>query len=307
MHQLMQAIEAYARHHANDSGLALTPVPGVRMKVFSQPSSRFDAVYRPLVCLILQGAKQLVIGKEERLARTGQTLIVSADVPVAARIVEASPKRPYIAMAIDLDVALLRKLAAQLGAAPSKPFQHMRTMFAVDTEAAALDCAARLVQLIDRPGAIPLLRPGIMQELHYWLLSGPHSAALSTLANPDGYAYRLTPAISILQAEFRSRLTIDRLAAAAAMSASNFHKHFKQVTSLTPGQYQKYLRLIEARRLMVENGFSSTSASVEVGYESVSQFTRDYRRMFQAPPKRDSLRLRIGPGKVSDDGIARVT
>lgn len=302
MYQLMRAIEAYASHHADQNGLAVAPVPGLRMKVVANPTSRFDAVYRPLVCLILQGAKQLVVGQEERLARAGQTLIVSADVPVAARIVEASPDKPYIAVALDLNVTLLRELAVRLKEAPLKVLPHAPTLFAVDTEAAALDCAARLIQLIERPDAVPLLRPGIMRELHYWLLSGPHSAALRTLANPHGYAYRLTPAISILQAEYRSRLTVERLAAAAAMSTSSFHKHFKQITSLTPGQYQKHLRLIEARRLMVESGLSAISASFEVGYESVSQFTRDYRRMFQSSPKRDSLRRRVGAGDTHDSG-----
>ncbi|MDQ1080636.1 AraC family transcriptional regulator [Pseudoroseomonas cervicalis] len=296
MDQLMRAIEAYAGRHADANGLAVAPVPGLRMKVVPRPTSRIDAVYRPLVCLILQGGKQLVVGQEQRQARAGQALIVSADVPVAARIVEASPAQPYIAVALDLDLALLRDLALRLQAAPARPRPGARTLFAVDTEAAALDCAARLMQLIDRPDAIPLLRPGILRELHYWLLSGPHGAALRGLAHPQGHAARLGPAIAMLQAEYRARLSIGRLAAAAAMSASNFHKHFKQLTSLTPGQYQKHLRLIEARRLMVEDGFSAISAAFEVGYESASQFTRDYRRMFRAPPKRDSLRQRLAAG-----------
>jgi hypothetical protein len=203
------------------------------MKVVSKPRSRFDTVYRPPLCLVLQGAKQLVVGQEERLARAVQTLIVSADVPVAAHH-RGDPEKPYVAVAIDLAVALLRELAVHMEATPAKSSSHTSTLFAVDTEAAALDCAARLVQLIDRHGAIPLLRAGIMQELHYWLLSVPHRAALRTLANPYGYAYRLAPAISILHAQYRSPLTIGRLATAAAMSTSNFHEHFKQVTSLTP-------------------------------------------------------------------------
>ena len=304
MDQLMEAITAYAGRHADERGLALTPVPGLRMKVVSGPSCRFDAVYRPMACLILQGAKQLAVGAEERLTRAGQTLIVSADVPVAARIVEASPRRPYVAIAIDLDVALLRDTAMQLQVAPPRTAPWARTLFSVDTEAAALDCAARLMRLIDRPEAIPLLRPGIVQELHYWLLAGPHGATLRGLANPRGHAQRLAPALALLRAEYRERPSVQRLAAAAAMSASNFHKHFKQVTSLTPGQYQKHLRLIEARRLMVEQGFSAISAALEVGYESASQFTRDYRRMFQAPPKRDLLRRRLEPGRTQAEGLA---
>jgi hypothetical protein len=210
MDQLMRAIEAYASHHADESGLAHAPVAGVRMKCVSSTGGRFDALYRPLVCLVLQGAKRLVVGEEERVARAGQTLIVSADVPVSARIVEASPEKPYIAVAVDLDVALLRQLALQLEASGSASSQHTPTLFAIDTEAAALDCAARLMRLIDRPEAVPLLRPGIIQELHYWLLSGPHGPMLRGLANPHGYAFRLAPAIAILRAEYRSRLSISR-------------------------------------------------------------------------------------------------
>ncbi|NGM24311.1 AraC family transcriptional regulator [Roseomonas stagni] len=306
MHQLIRAIETYALRHANASGLAVAPMPGVRMKVVARPSSRFDAVYRPLVCLILQGAKHLSVGSEERLVRAGQTLIVSADVPVAARIVEASPDRPYIALAIDLDVVRLREVALRIGDSSQATQRPPHTLFAIDTEAAALDCAARLLQLVDRPDAIPLLQPGIMQELHYWLLAGPHGTALRALANPGGYAHRLVPAIAILQAEYRSRITTGRLAAAVAMSASNFYKYFKQLTSLTPGKYQKHLRLIEALRLMSESGCSASSAAMEVGYESVSQFTREYRRHFQAPPKRDSLR-RLTTARRDSASLAAAT
>jgi AraC-like DNA-binding protein len=183
-------------------------------------------------------------------------------------------------------------VALQLGDIRAPHASDTRTLFVEDTGAAALDCASRLVRLLDRPEAIPLLRPGIMRELHYWLLSGQHGAALRSLAAPESTVSRLAPAIAILRAEYRSRIPVERLATAAAMSLTAFHKHFKHMTSLTPGQYQKRLRLIEARRLMLDEGFSASSAAFEVGYESVSQFTREYARMFQATPKRDALRAR---------------
>ena len=148
------------------------------------------------------------------------------------------------------------------------------------------------MRLLDRPEAIPLLHEGILRQLHYCLLSGPHGDALRALADPTSHASRLGAAIAILRSEYRSRLPVERLAAAAGMSLTAFHKHFKLMTSLTPGQYQKRLRLIEARQLMLEEGWSASSAAFEVGYESVSQFTRDYRRLYLVPPKRDVLRLR---------------
>jgi AraC-like DNA-binding protein len=304
METLKQAVRAYASRHANSDGLAVTPVPGLRMMYVESPPGDLHSVYRPLVCLILQGAKQMTVGREERIFAAGQSVIVSADMPVVGRIVQASPSDPYLAVAVELETTILRELAAQLGGVrPQRP-SETRTLFAQDTEAATLDCASRLMRLLDRPDAAPLLRPGIMRELHYWLLSGEHGAALRTLADPDSHASRLAAAVAILRAEFRSRVPIERLAAAAAMSLTAFHKHFKHMTSLTPGQYQKRLRLIEARRLMLDEGFSASSAAFEVGYESVSQFTREYGRLFQAPPKRDALRVRYA-SRTANEGIQK--
>ncbi len=292
MDALKQAVRTYARHHANRDGLASTPVPGLRMMCVEEPAGDLHSVYRPLVCFVLQGAKRMMVGSEERVFCEGQSVIVGADMPVVGRIVEASREAPYLAIAVELEMALLREVAAQIGDTGSSYTSRMQTLFADDTEGAMIDCAWRLMQLLDRPNAAPILRTGIMRELHYWLLSGLHGPALRTLADPDGYAGRLAAAIAVLRAEYRSRLPVERLAAAAAMSLTAFHKHFKMMTSLTPGQYQKRLRLIEARRLMLEEGFSASNAAFEVGYESVSQFTREYGRLFKAPPKRDALRMR---------------
>jgi AraC-like DNA-binding protein len=292
MNSLQQAVQAYAGAHANSDGLALTPIPGLRMMRVDVPRGELHSVYRPLICLVLQGAKQLTVGREERLFTAGQSVIVSADMPVVGRIVQASQDAPYLALAVELEMSILREITAHLGDVSRQRPSEIRTLFAIDTDAAVLDCATRLMRLLDQTAAVPVLRPGILRELHYWLLSGQHGAALRALAAPDGYASRLAAAIAILRRDYRSRISIDRLAAEAAMSLTAFHKHFKHMTSLSPGQYQKRLRLIEARRLMLDEGFSATSAALEVGYESVSQFTREYGRMFQAPPKRDAMRAR---------------
>ena len=299
---LKQAVRTYAGRHANRDGLARTPIPGLRMMCVEAPGGDMHSIYRPLICLVLQGSKKMIVGSEQRIFSAGTSVIVSADMPVVGRIVQASRDEPYLAIAVELEMTLLRELGAQLGGAHAQRPSQIRTLFADDTEAAALDCVSRLMRLLDRPDAVALLRPGIIQELHYWLLSGPHGTALRALADPDGHAGRLAAAIAILRAEYRSRIPVERLAEAAAMSLTAFHKHFKHMTSLTPGQYQKRLRLIEARRLMLDEGLSASSAAFEVGYESVSQFTREYGRLFQAPPKRDALRARSG----SDDARERL-
>ncbi len=290
MESLKQAVQAYAKRYANRDGLALTAVPGLRMMYVEAPAGDLQSVYKPLVCLVLQGAKRILVGKQQAVLSAGESVIVSADMPVVGRIVQASREAPYLAVAVELDRAILRELAAHMGSAYAPPLPEMSTLFAEDSEAEVIDCVSRLMKLLDRPDSAPLLRPGIMQELHYWLLSGSHGAALRDIADPDSYASRLADAIALLRAEYTSRLSVEQLAAKAGMSLSSFHKHFKHMTSLTPGQYQQRLRLIEARRLMLDEGCSASNAAFEVGYESVSQFTREYGRLFQLPPKRDALR-----------------
>ncbi|MBL1267068.1 MAG: AraC family transcriptional regulator [Halomonas sp.] len=299
MNSLKQAVQTYAKHHANHDGLVITPLPGLSMMSVETPAGDLQSVYKPLVCLVLQGAKRMVVGHQSRVVAAGESAIVSADMPVVGRIVQASPSEPYLAVAIDLDRRILRDLTAHMGSVRTQRPSEMQTLFAEDTEAELIDCASRLMKLLDRPESEPLLRPGIMQELHYRLLSGPHGNALREIADPDSYASRLAAAIEILRANYTSRVPVEQLATEAGMSLSSFHKHFKQMTSLTPGQYQQRLRLIEARRLMLDEGVTASNAAFEVGYESVSQFTREYGRLFKSPPKRDALRLQKTIGAAS--------
>jgi AraC-like DNA-binding protein len=243
----------------------------------------------------------MIIGRENRVFAGGESVIVSADMPVTGRIMQATATEPYLAVAVELEATILREVALQLGSIRASRPSAMQAVFANETETAVLDCVARLMRLIDRPEAIPLLRSGILRELHYWLLVGPHGLALRRLADPDSHSSRLAEAIALLRARYRTRIPVERLAAAAAMSLTAFHRHFKHMTSLTPVQYQKRLRLIEARRLMMEDAHSATSAAFEVGYESVSHFTRDYGRMFRIAPRRDVLRARDTP--VHQEGL----
>ncbi len=285
--KLIEAAQLYARENANADGLAVTPVPGLRMMCVDSPRGKLHSVYRPLICLILQGAKQLLVGRQEQLCLAGQSVIVSADMPVTGQVVQASPAKPYIAVAVELDIALLRELTAGLNELPSSDISRYQTLFLQDTDEAILDCCIRLMRLIGRPDAVSILLPGLIKELHYWLLTGPHGQQLRAMTAADSHLSRLSRALAILRTEYQRRIAIEYLARAASMSLTAFHKHFKDLTSFTPGQYQKRLRLIEARRLMLYQGLSASTAAYEVGYESVSQFNRDYRRMFGAPPRRD--------------------
>ncbi|GGF46375.1 AraC family transcriptional regulator [Azorhizobium oxalatiphilum] len=294
---LKSAVGRHAQAHANADGLTLTPVPGLRMMHVTVPRGELHSIYRPLICLILQGTKRLTIGNEMRLVTAGQSVIVSADLPVVGQIVTARPEAPYMAIAVELEMSLLREVTAQAGAAPGQRLAAARTVFTEDTDAHVLGCAARLMELLARPEAVPLLRPGLMMELHYWLLAGRHGAELRALAAPESHASRLAAAIAILREAFRERVPVERLARAAGMGVTAFHQHFKRMTSLSPGQFQQRLRLIEARRLMLDEGHSATQAAFAVGYESVSQFTREYGRLFQLSPRRDAVRARAEMGE----------
>jgi len=292
--ELLDAVAAYARAHANHDGLALTPIPGLRMMCLDQPGDKLESTYRPLVCLVLQGEKHLLAGRQEKLCAEGQAIIVSADLPVTGQVVTASRVRPYIALAIELDMALLSELADQLrgvsAATASPPPDPSTTMLVQDVDAAILDCAWRLMRLIAHPEAVPILHPGLMRELHFWLLNGAHGRQLRASMAPEAHPVRLNRAVALLRISYRQKLRVEELAGAASMSLSAFHKHFKDYTSLTPVQYQKRLRLIEARRLMLYEGVTANKAAYEVGYESSSQFTREYARLFGAPPRRDARR-----------------
>lgn len=288
--ELLDAVATYARAHANLDGLALTSIPGLRMMCLDGPGEKLESTYRPLVCLVLQGEKHLLAGRRESLCGEGQAIIVSADLPVTGQVVTASGSRPYIALAIELDMALLSELADQLcDSAPAAPSPEA-TLLVQDVDEAILDCAWRLMRLIGRLEAVPILHPGLMRELHFWLLNGVHGQQLRASLAPEAHPVRLNRAVAMLRQSYHLKLRVEALAEAASMSLSAFHKHFKDYTSLTPVQYQKRLRLIEARRMMVYEGATANKAAFDVGYESSSQFTREYARLFGAPPRRDARR-----------------
>ena len=294
---LARAVRDHLDVHADADGYAATSLPGVGMVRITAPTGMAKSIYRPLICLILQGAKQATVGAVTHEFTAGHSAIVGADLPVVSRITRASRAEPYLALAIELDMALLLELSAQMGGqmggqtggrtggedAPGRPAVAVHA-----TDPAVADCALRLLRLLDRTEAAALLYPSILRELHVWLLAGPHAPAVRSLAAPGGAAQRIAGAVALLRSAFDRSLRVEELATAAGMSASTFHHHFRAITSLSPMQFQKQLRLIEARRRMLSEGWPANRAAFAVGYESVTQFTREYARMFGLPPGRDA-------------------
>jgi AraC-like DNA-binding protein len=286
---LLNTVRRYVEAYAGPTGLAQTPIPGLTTIRSTTPSGLVHAISKPLVCLVLQGRKHVAMGTQNFAFGADDSLLITADVPTVSQIIEASADKPYLSLVLELDLTVIADLTVEMKAIPAAAGSQVR----VDpTDSEVADAALRLMRLLDRPSSVPMLHTQLVRELHYWLLAGKHGPAIRRLGLPEGHAQRLTHAVSVLRAEFAKPMTVDKLAAIAGMSPSSFHQHFRAMTSLSPLQFQKQLRLIEARRLMISEGKSANSAAFAVGYESASQFTREYGRMFGLPPVRDSEAMR---------------
>ena len=280
---LLTLCRRYADAHADRDGLCVTPVPGLTMVRALHPGALQVAIQKPLIAILLQGRKRVSTLDQSVEYAAGEAMVIAADVPTASRITEASTARPYYALVLEFDPLVLRELAA---AAPELPAGSGAIGIA-PIEEKVLDAAGRIVELLDEPAALSAIGGGLLRELHFWLLRGHHGAATRRLGIVDSHAARIGRAVEILRANYARPVRVQELAEAAGMSEPSFHLHFRAITTLTPLQFQKQLRLIEARRMMLAGGSSIGHAAHTVGYASVPQFTRDYGRMFSLSPGRD--------------------
>jgi len=280
---LLETAARLAAGLADAHGVARTAIPGLSLIRALGPSEILYDISRPLVCLVLQGRKQVTSGATSLDFGAGDSLLITADVPTVSQITTASAEAPYLSLVLDLDRAVLADLIAEMAAADPRG----APVRVEPTDPDLAEAALRLLRLLDRPAALSVLRAQHVREMHYWLLAGGLGPAVRQLGGVDSHAARIARAVAVLRAEFARPLPVERLAATAGMSPSSFHEHFRTVTSLSPLQFQKQLRLIEARRLMTADGLTASAAAYQVGYESVPQFTREYRRLFGRPPGAD--------------------
>ncbi len=246
-------------------------------------------VYNPVICLILQGKKEMNVGDQFVSLAKGDALLVSHDLPVTSKITEASPGAPYRALILSLDLGVLRSLYEQVGEAVSDA--HSATSLCASTaDPAWVDPMVRYLGLMDAPLDAQVLGPMILKEIHFRLLLSPIGAMLRNLLSVDSHASRVSRSIQKIRADFREPLVVAELAQLAGMSQSSFHEHFKSVTGTTPLQYQKDLRMIEARALFLRGVPSVSVVGFEVGYESPTHFSRDYSRKFGCSPKHHLVR-----------------
>lgn len=263
---------------------AISQLEFVREDAVSAPT---HGLYNPVLCIVVQGAKKVSPNKESYVCSAARYLVISVDLPMNGFTVEATPEKPYLALTLSLDLAELCEIIAQTGNRVERKQNSTLGISISNTDTFLLDAALRLTSLLDTPKDISFLAPITIREIYYRLLVGEQGNAICQIATSGSHMQRIAEAIKIIKESFDQPLKIEHLAEHVHMSLSSFHRHFKATTSLSPLQFQKRLKLLKARQLMLTQSTDATQAAFEVGYGSPSQFSREYSRMFGAPPHRD--------------------
>lgn len=287
---LAQALRRYTDSCATTNPY-LTAIDGFVILRSDQPKLPSYRLFRPALCIAIQGSKWATFGDRRYEYKAGQAMVVTVEMPSRGAVSEARRGEPFLGFVLVLDLAVLHELAEQM---PSQPQSQMPApstspagVCVVDLSEEALDCLCRAMRMLETPAVIPLLYPGLYRELLCWLLMGFGRGQLLQAVTASSRENRLIAAIHELKTRFAEPVRVDELAAIARMSSATFHRQFKATTGMSPLHYQKELRLLEARRLMLSSGSNVETAATEVGYESASQFSREYARMFGRPPRRD--------------------
>jgi AraC-like DNA-binding protein len=262
-----------------------------------------NCLYRPLISMISQGAKRIVAGSEEYHCTDDDIMIFGVDLPASVMITQASQEMPCISIVLDLDKAMLEQLALQT---PHKVLDDnyvAKGALKQPVESEILDAFFRMVELLDAPERIPVLAPMIVREIHYHLLTGPNGRHLRSLYALGSQNNQITRAIAWLKQNLTAAILVEELAERVGMAPSTFHRRFKEITGISPVQFQKRMRLHEAQRLMLTDNLDVSSASIAVGYENISHFTREYKRLFGDPPRKNIMEIRNNHSMFSQKSI----
>jgi AraC-like DNA-binding protein len=290
MHDDLNHLLAVAQRHSAE-GRAATALDGVHFNRMSAPTVPVAGVLEPMFCMILQGAKLVTIGDQALRYDTSTYFVASVELPASGCVCEASPERPYIGLSMAIDREMLAAVLAEL---PPREVSRDAGFLVNPVTPGLIGSVRRLVELLDTPADIAVLAPMIRREILYRLVQSDHTGTLQQIARADSRLSRVHRTIHWIRAHFDKPLRVDLLAELAGMSRASFHRHFKAATAMSPLQYQKALRLQEARRMLIVQSDAQATAH-RVGYESASQFSREYARMFGLPPARDAERLRGAP------------
>lgn len=288
--QFIASVDRYVSIHGNKNYTKLDDPLRLFAIKYTEPTTFEATVYDPVTCIILQGAKEAVFDGNTCKSAAGQSFIVSHNLPIISRITNASKKEPYLALVVPIDISILRSLNDQIihHEVSTTALTSLGTQKADDD---FIDTMRRYFMLSQDQTEANVLGPLILKELHFRLLRAKNGGMLRQLLHRDSHASRISKAIAEIQKNFKTQFAVNDLANIAGMSPSSFHKHFKSITATSPLQYQKELRLMEARRLIADGDISISSAAFEVGYESPTQFAREYTRKFGASPRNDLGRV----------------
>jgi AraC-like DNA-binding protein len=295
--ELAEVIE----QHAGTDGIHTTAIPRLILCRASQIEEPMHGVYEPAVCIVAQGRKQSIAGKDTYVYDAEKYLVVSVGIPAVGRILEASPDRPFLCLALSLEPPVISELMLDSDIERASREQPASALAVSTLDHGLLDACVRLLGLLGAPGDISVLAPLAEKEIVYRLMQGDQATRISQLACAESRHQDVNRAITWIKRNFRAAFSVDFLASEARMSTSALHRHFKTVTGTSPLQFQKHLRLLEARRLMLSEAMDAAAAAHAVGYESPSQFNREYRRLFGAPPIHDMARLRAQWGNDVPD------
>lgn len=283
--------------HAPRDGAHQTAIDGLRLHRHSRPIEVALAQYEPSMCLLVQGSKRVLLGGQVHVYDTTRHLVASQYLPATGQVLKATPESPYLCVELAIEVGEVAELLAEIGE-PVMPPDALpaQGMYTEDTPPQLLDATLRLLRMLDDPREARALGPAVRREIVYRLLIAPSGWRLARATIGNSHDQRMSRVIAVLRERYRDPVRIAALAQVANMSASSLHQHFKAVTAMTPLQYQKKLRLLEARRLLMQGRVDAATAAHRVGYESPSQFSREYTRLFGAPPRRDQARMRTVGG-----------
>lgn len=267
--------------------------PGVFLHHYSSPSKPVHRISEPAFCVIAQGSKAVLLGTERFRYDPAHYLITTVELPLTSQIIQASAERPYLGFRLTLTPTLVASIMMECSL--TNPRDERGGVKAIDVsklDAELLDATLRLVRMLDKPNEYAALGQFVIREIIYRLLTGAQGSRMRHLATFGGYAHRMVRAVDAIRESFDQPIRIEEIARELGMSVSGFHAHFKAVTAMSPLQFQKHLRLHEARRLMLSENLDAAEAGFRVGYEDASHFNREYKRQFGKPPARDMERLR---------------
>jgi AraC-like DNA-binding protein len=278
------------------------PIAGLHLTRASQPSEKVFGASKPSFCVIAQGAKEVYLGDSRYPYDAEHYLLATVELPVTGRIVEASKERPYLALRLELDEALVGSVMVEAGLPTPRSQGDAKAIVVSNLDADLLDATVRLVRLMDSPAEARVLVPLVKREIVFRLLMGEQGSRLRHLPMLGGHSHSIAKAVELLRKDFDRPLSIESIARELGMSSSGFHHHFKAITDMSPLQFQKQLRLQEARRLMLGENLDAAGAGYRVGYYDASHFSRDYKRHFGVSPARDVEHLRASLGAAPAAG-----